>query len=143
MAGKMLPDKLVERLDRENKTDMQIVQHLAEHENVHVTRQAISAWRRRRGLARRQVQPKAVPWKLRPEHVHSALAKAIRIHGMVQQGLTINDDDRARYERVMERLAQDDVVIHYDADTEQGWFLVPRRPGVDDGIVREPGPLSG
>jgi len=138
MPGKILPDGLIARLMREGKTDGDIVRYLAEHEHITVTRQAISAWRKRRGDDMRPRPPKAMPWKLRPEHRQTEPARIIRNHARLERGDTIPEGDMDRYRRAIARLEETGTVFHYDPDTEQGWFLVPRRKGVDKGIVREP-----
>lgn len=38
----------------------------------------------------------------------------------------------------LDGLEADGVVVHYEPDTEEGWFYVPRRPGVDQDIIRKP-----
>lgn len=138
MPGKILPDSLLEQLGRRGFTDGEVVKYLREHENIVVTRQAISAWRRRRGEQKRQMPPRAIPWRLRPEHAQSKPARVIRWHARVERGEPLTEEERARYEKALKLLRERDVVFHYDRDTEQGWFLVPRREGIDNGVVREP-----
>lgn len=138
MPGKIIPDNLVERLTREGKSDGEIVAYLRDHEHITVTRQGISAWRRRRGDQKRVMPPRAIPWKLRQEHLQTEPARVIRWHARVTRGETLSDGDRLRYEKAIKHLEEHDLVFHYDRDTEQGWFLVPRRPGIDKGIVLEP-----
>lgn len=138
MPGKIIPDKLVERLAREGKTDGQIVTYLRDHENIVVTRQAISAWRRRRGDQKRTMSPRAMPWKLRSEHLQTEPARVIRWHARVERGDPLSPADRVRYERAVEHLKENNLVFHYDPSAPQGWFLVPRRKGIDLGLVREP-----
>jgi len=48
MPEEILPDDVVGRLARAGMTDDEIVAHLRRNENVLVSREAISAWRRRR-----------------------------------------------------------------------------------------------
>ena len=138
MPGKILPDHLVQRLLREGKSYGEVVRYLEEHENIVVTRQAISAWRKRRGDDMSFLSPQAMPWKLRDEHRQLEPAKVIRWHARVERGDALTPADQRRYDRAMAHLREHDAVIHYDPDTEQGWFLVPRREGVDTGVVRDP-----
>lgn len=138
MPGKILPDKVLEALMREGKTDGQIVKYLAEHHAITVTRQAISAWRRRRGDDMRPLPPKAMPWRLREEHRQTEPAKVIRWHARLERGEKLGPEDQARHDKALAVLAERNAVFHYDASTPQGWFLVERRPGVDTGIVRDP-----
>lgn len=140
MPAKILSDSLLGRLMREGKTDAQVVRYLAEHENITVTRQAISAWRKRRGQDMRPLSPRAMPWTLREEHRQLEPAKVIRWHARVERGDPIPDADRVRYERAIAVLKERDAVFDYDPNSDHGWRLTPRRPGVDTGIIREPAP---
>lgn len=138
MPGKLIPDHLVERWEREGLTDAQIVRRLAEEEHVTVTRQAISAWRKRRGEDMRPQPPRAIPWDLRPEHRTMEAARAIRFYARVQRGETIPEEDRVRMQRVVDELHRRNAVLWYERDTVEGWFMVPRRPEDGDGIIRQP-----
>lgn len=138
MPAPVLPEQTLHRLHREGKSDSQILAYLAEHENVHVTKQAISNWRKRRGIEKATFAKSSFPWTLRPEHRSLEPAKVIRWHARVQRGEPLTPSDRARYERALAHMRAGDLVIHYDPSTERGWMLVPRRKGVDKGIVREP-----
>jgi hypothetical protein len=44
----------------------------------------------------------------------------------------------SRLEPWLEKLRQAGAVVHYEADTKQGFFYVPRRPGIDLDLIREP-----
>lgn len=139
MPPKVLPDNLLEQLMRRGLTDREILDYLAEHENIVVTRQAISQWRRRRGQTKRPQAPRAIPWKLRPEDRTSEPVRVIRFHARRNAGLPLTPDEVNRLERGLEVL--DGNVFHYDPDHPAGpWLIVPPRPGVDTGIVREPNP---
>jgi hypothetical protein len=35
-------------------------------------------------------------------------------------------------------MEEDGTVLHYDPDTEQGWFYVPKRDGIDTDLIRKP-----
>ncbi|GAA3232220.1 hypothetical protein ACFP63_16570 [Oerskovia jenensis] len=119
-------------------TATQIVAFLKDHMGIEVTTEALIMWRKRRGLDRNPVSPKRIPWKLRPEHVNTVEAQAIRAYYGREDGLAV-DKERTRILASMERrLYPRGLVIHYDPDTERGWWAVPARPGVDLGLVREP-----
>jgi hypothetical protein len=138
MGSKILPDSLLVRLIREGKNDTQIRDYLREHESITVTRQAISAWRSRRGNPMRPMVEKAVPWVLRPEHVNSEPARAIRWYRRRELGLPIDDNETTRLNRVVAHLDHVAGVLHYEPSQPQGWVIAPRRPGIDLGIVRVP-----
>lgn len=139
MPAKKIPDELVERLyEEEGLTATEIVEYLRVHMGIEVSREALSMWRKRRGLDRNPAHPKRIPWKVRPEHGVTVEAQAIRSHSRREDGLPV-DKERTRILASMERrLYPQGLVIHYDPDTEQGWWYVPARPGIDLGLVREP-----
>lgn len=139
MPGKVLPDSLIEQLVRAGRTDADIRRYLEEHEHITVTRQAISVWRKRRGdESRRPAMVKAVPWKLRPEHMMSEPARAIRWQARLDAGLTITPQEKRRLDKVKAELDAVGGVLVYDADHPAGWGVVPRRDGVDTGLIRQP-----
>lgn len=137
MPKKLIPDSEVEQLMRAGKTDAQILEILERDHHITVTRQALSAWRKRRGLDARPQVTGAVPWTLRPEHRNSEMAKVLRWHARDKAGLTLRDDERYRMQRVAAILDERDAVLWYDPASEDGWVLVPRRKGVDTGLVHE------
>lgn len=138
MPGKLLPDAKLEELTRSGKTDPEILVWLAENENITVTRQAISAWRKRRGMNMRPASPQRMPWTLKPEHARQEPARAIRWYARREAQLPLAPRDAERLDRVIEHLNAVHGVFFYNPDTPQGWFIVERRDGVDKGIIREP-----
>lgn len=139
MPAKKIPDLLVERLyEEEGLTATEIVEYLRVHMGIEVSREALAMWRKRRGLDRKPASPKRIPWKLRPEHTSTVEAQAIRSHSRREDGLVVDDERTRILKRMEERLYPRGLVIHYDPATEQGWWYVPARPGIDLGLVREP-----
>lgn len=138
MPGKKLPDALIDRLTREGKTDREILEYLEKHENIVTTRQALSIRRRRRGDGMRPAVTSSIPWKLRQEHTATEPARAIRWHARREAGLPLSPTEERRLDRVVDHLAEVGGVLHYDPNLPDGWVIVPRREGVDTGIVRDP-----
>lgn len=140
MPGKILPDKALEQYLRSGLKDTQIVARLRKDHDIAVTRQAISAWRKRRGMEMRPQSPRAMPWRLRPEHRQMEAARAIRLYARRERGEPIPPEEQARLDRTLAHLEEADGVFHYDPDSfpDTGWVIVRRRPGVDHGIIREP-----
>lgn len=139
MPGKTLPDDRVKALVESGKTDTEIRNILESEDGIKVTRQAISAWRARRNVGSPPAEQLAsIPWKLRPEHLMSEPARAIRYRARLDAGLHVPPEDLARVQRVEQRLAEVGGVLTYDRNTPSGWAIVPRRQGVDKGIIREP-----
>ena len=65
-------------------------------------------------------------------------ARVIRQKARMDRGEEIPEEERHRVERAIAHLDSVGGVFHYDPNTFEGWFVVPRRPGVDTGIVRVP-----
>ena len=81
-----------------------------------------------------------LPWHMRPEHANLSVPRALRLALRVQRG---KSDDMPPYlrqqgEGFIRKLESLDAVIHYDPECEPFWFRVPRRPGIDLGLIREP-----
>jgi hypothetical protein len=50
----------------------------------------------------------------------------------------LSDRERHRLALFRANLAENDAVVHYDPDSENGFYYVQRRDGVDRDIIREP-----
>jgi len=101
-----------------------------------------SAWanfRKRRGLdGRIVVDTQLIPWHVKPEHMADYYVRMLRAEARHRAGREVNEADAERLERFRARLLEDDLVVHYDPDLEEGFVLVPRRQGIDLDLIREP-----
>lgn len=111
-----------------------------------------SRFRARRGLDTRNVRDDALtPWKVKDEHRHQYPPIMLRFEARLREEAQarergeepkrpLSERDRKRLASWKQSLKTDehDLVVHYDPDTEQGFFLVPRRPE-DKDLIREPG----
>jgi len=80
-----------------------------------------------------------VPWHpIKPEHRDRFLAKMLRAAARSDRGLTNAPPIEQRLRRFLRSADQEDFVIHYDPDTPDGFYRVPRRPGIDLWLVRDP-----
>lgn len=87
-----------------------------------------------------QAEGRAVPWHpIRPEHRDRYLVRMLRAAHRREQGLKSAAVLEAMLDKFLEAAKEQDFVITYDPDTEEGFFRVPRRVGVDTGLVRDPG----
>ena len=80
-----------------------------------------------------------LPWHMKPEHVNLAVPRNLRLAMRLQAG----DTDMPPYlrqqgEGFMRTLEETGAVIHYEPDVSPHWFRVPRREGIDEGLIREP-----
>ncbi len=139
MPGKKLPDKLVERLVRQGMGNTEVSRWLLEHEHLEVSPSAVGMWRKRRGLPTKPIAPSA-PWSYRPGSGHNRESEAavVRAYFRREAGLPIDGQREQLLLSWERRLYGAGRVLHYDPDTEQGWWYVEAEPGVDLGIIREP-----
>lgn len=97
-----------------------------------------SNFRRRRGLPRRIVRDDAlIPWSVREEHRWDYKLQMLRLEARARAGEPVREADAARHRNFIDMLRESNAVVHYDPDTEAGFFLVARRPE-DTDIVRMP-----
>jgi hypothetical protein len=103
---------------------------------------AIFSYRRSaRGWERRKQKrdDELFPWAVKEEHRWHRLLLMLRLEARSRRFGTEEMKEREVRDLAAfrEQLRTEDVVIHYDPHTEQGFLLVPRRPG-DSDIVRQP-----
>ena len=94
-------------------------------------------FRRRRGLDRRITRDdNLIPWFVKSEHRWLYPLTMLRTEARRRDGRTVNDGDGARLDSWKTMLEEEHAVVHYDPDTDEGFFYVPREEGDDDLIHR-------
>lgn len=107
--------------------------------NITTTPTFWSYHRRRRGWSRRIVRDDAlIPWPITPQHRWHFYFAVLRMEARRRAGASLAKADVSRLEVVKHELAERDLVVAYDPQTEEGFSLVPRRPGIDHDLIREP-----
>ncbi len=107
--------------------------------NIETSQSLWSAFRRRKGLDRRNIRDEdLIPWTIQDEHRWLHAPKMLRAEARLRAGLEVSEANQDELEAFKERLEHTDRVVYYDPDTEEGFFYVPRRPGIDDDMVRKP-----
>jgi hypothetical protein len=134
---KLIPDHKVRQMLRAGKTHKEIVEALAREDHIYVTPQAISAWRRRNGVEMNSRNRTGYPGRIAPEHRQMLATRAIQWYNRREAGEKIPPAAERRLESVLKRLRAADAVFHYDPDTLEGWWTVPRREG-DHPLYRVP-----
>ena len=96
-------------------------------------------WAARLGLEERRHTrtDDLIPWPVRREHRYRYAIMMLRAEAKRRQGKPLTDIEQRRLERWLAWLRENNAVVHYDPDTEQGWWYVPREPS-DDDIIRRP-----
>lgn len=78
-----------------------------------------------------------LPWRVKEEHRFNSIPDLLRFEARVREGKRLVSSEARRLKLFRERLDRENRVVHYDPDTEQGWWLLPRKES-DDDIVRKP-----
>lgn len=110
-------------------------------EKFGVSQSAVSLAIRRGNIKHDTGFERLLPWHMRAEHVNLAIPRGLRLAMRVAR----RDAESERMPEYLRRegegfirtLEELDAVIHYDPDTPPFWFRVPRRHGVDNGLIRE------
>lgn len=140
MSGSKLQDRdEFIRWYQEGKTYSWIVEEYLRKYNIEIGAGTVSNWRHQLGLEKRQVRDaNLIPWTVEREHRQSHLLNMLRAEVRRRAGEPVAPSVERKLAGWLRNMAADDTVVHYDPETEQGWFLVPRRPGVDLDLIREP-----
>lgn len=123
----------------EGKSYQWIINEYRRKYNLEITPSAIGNWRARLGLERRQQRAlDLIPWMIDGKHRYKHALAMLRAEGRRRAGAPLSDIQQKRLDSWLEFLKEEDAVVHYDPETEDGFFYVPRRPGVDTDLVRVP-----
>lgn len=139
MPEKRIPEARVRALWRAGHGPKEIADILRDEDYIVVTPDAISNWRRRAGLPPlRETYPELLPWAVAPEHQNLYVPRMLRLEARTRKGEALPEREATRLAAWKQRLEEEDAVVHYDRETDQGWWLVPRRAGIDEDLVRDP-----
>lgn len=119
-------------------TQAEIAEAIAARTNYQVSRSAVSVALSRAGLTKRVRYATTLPWRLKVQHSDAYDAYMLRLAGRMEQGKPLSPDEKKRFASWKRRLDEAGCVVHYEPRSEQGFWWVPRRPGVDRGLIREP-----
>lgn len=138
MAKKKIQDEQeVIRWFEEGKTYRWMIDEYKRKYNIETVPSMWGNFRRRRGLDRRITRDDdLIPWFVKEEHRWLYPLAMLRLEARLRDGRKLSDPDKARLDSWKEMLTEQDAVVHYDLDTEEGFFYVPRQAGDDDLIHR-------
>lgn len=106
--------------------------------NLQVTGGMFAKLRQRSGLERRIVRDEElIPWAVKTHHRWAYPVVMLRFEAKRRAGKELSDLELSKLEPFLAKLKDLDLVVLYDAETPEGFFLVPREPG-DRDIVRQP-----
>ena len=122
----------------EGLTYRQMVQRTWDKYHLEIGISAFGNFRRRKGLEARVARDEdLIPWSVKPEHEAHAFLAYLRKEARRRQGYSLTDVEVKRVDNFLRKLAEANVVVHYDPETERGWHLVPRE-AQDTDIIRRP-----
>ncbi len=136
-----LPNSEMHRWAKRGLRNVEILRRLEEEHNIKVVRSAITNWKRRNGYTVRESTPERlelIPWRVAQEHSGDRLYRVLMSEVRLRSGKKLARPDMLRRDRFFREMAEmdGDPVIAYDRTN--GWYLVPRRPGVDKDLIRDP-----
>lgn len=139
-TSKIQNEQEVVRWFEEGRSYGWMMQEYLRKYKIHTT---ISMWgnfRRRHGLDLRMERSDValVPWKVKEEHRWAYALAMLRVEARLRRGATVREEDAARLASWKAKAEASGTVVHYDPDTERGFWMVPRRPGVDVDLIRVP-----
>ncbi|MFC0622803.1 hypothetical protein [Kribbella deserti] len=115
----------------------------SEHERLYHITISHGTWSklaRKNGIVRNvNSDSSLIPWNVKPEHRAHHYYTMLRLERRRKAGKPLSEKDQTVLQYYKNARQADDQVIDYDPDSEQGFTHVPRRPGIDRGMIREPG----
>lgn len=136
---KMPSDAILAKWVEEGLDHKQMQQRIKEQFKENVALSSVSGALSRAGLTNRIRYDDFIPWgRIALEHNHSYQLHHLRIAARLDKGLPVRDGDKRRFEAWRDEMKAKGVVVHYDYDSEQGWFYTPARSGIDTGLIRVP-----
>jgi hypothetical protein len=137
-ASKIVNEQEVVRWFEEGRTYAWMVEEYKRKYNIETVPSLWGNFRRRRGLARRiNRDDDLIPWAVKEEHRWSYPLAMLRAEARRRAGMELKDNYSKRLESWLQMLSDEDRVVMYQPDTDEGFFYVPRETG-DDDIIRRP-----
>lgn len=137
-AGKIQDEGEVKRWFDEGRTYRWMCDEYLRKYNIEIVQSAFSNIRGRHGWSRRIARDdNLIPWAVKEIHRWRYQLAMLRVEGRLRAGFPIRDEDMVRLVPWKQDLTEGNLVVHYDADTEEGFFYVPRRPE-DTDLIRVP-----
>lgn len=126
------------RLLEEGKSPSEISRWYLETKKLDIAPGTISVFKHRRGVghAHHERNRDLIPWVLLPQHRPRYPAKMLRLEARRRAGKELTPENQTRLDAWLEQRQMTDTVVHYDPETDQGFWYVARRPGVDDDLIR-------
>lgn len=87
----------------------------------------------------RPKEDRAVPWSpIRPEHRDKYLYRILRAHHKREKGEPNSPQWEIMLDAFLRSAEEEDFVIGYWPETDEGFYRIARREGIDEGLIRNP-----
>ncbi|MFI8204794.1 hypothetical protein [Streptomyces sp. NPDC085937] len=135
---KIVDEGEVVRWFEEGWTYQQMIEEYRRKYGIDTVSSMWGNFRHRKGLRRRIARDDdLIPWAVKAEHRHQYPLAMLRVEGRYRAGMDLDENSAKRLESWRRTLAEENAVVHYDPDTKEGFFYVPREPH-DDDLIRRP-----
>lgn len=137
-ASKIVNEQEVIRWFEEGRTYQWMSDEYLRRYNLEMSPSAWGNFRARRGLSRRITRDDdLIPWHVKYEHRWDYNLAMLRVEARRRAGHSLRESDASKLESWRRKLDDLNAVVHYDPDTPEGFFYVPRERG-DTDIIRRP-----
>lgn len=128
------------RWHAEGQTYAWMVEEYKRKYNIETSVAMFTNFATRLGLPKRSRKARisALPWVVKEEHNIMELTM-LRLVARQAEGMSIPVSAGPKLAAWKEFLTEKNWVVHYEPDTDEGFFYVDARPGIDTGFVRVPG----
>lgn len=143
-ASKIQNEQEVQRWFEEGRTYAWMADEYDRKYNIQIAPTSFAMMRRRRGWERRITRnDELIPWAVKDAHRWAYPVVMLRVEARRRAGRPIREVDAVRLEPWKRDLLERGLVVHYDPETEDGFFYVPARPGIDTDLIRTPPRITG
>ena len=140
MAGIPIDRSTVQKYVEAGLTQAEMVERWLQDFGEKKSRTAFAMAISRYGITPVRSRPRydeLLPWRVKMDHLMEHEPRMLRLLARRRRGLDISDDESGMLEKWIREMHQTDAVVAYEAETAQGWFLVPRLP-TDEDFIRNP-----
>ena len=124
---------------REKRTYRWMADRYLEKYSLQVSPSMFGNFRARMGLDVRIVHDEElIPWQVKEQHRWDYPIYMLRYVARLRAGKELPPKVMGRLNAWLRMIKQENVVVHYDPDTAEGWWYVQPRPGVDTDLIRVP-----
>ncbi|APC43272.1 hypothetical protein Joe_32 [Streptomyces phage Joe] len=139
-ARKIVDEGEVIRWFEEGRTYAWMIEEYRRKYNIETVPSMWGNFRRRRGLQRRITRnDELIPWAVKPEHRWLYPIGMLRVEARRREKgeEALSELEATRLASWKKMLTEENAVVHYDPETEEGFFYIPRQEG-DDDLVHKP-----